>query len=240
MSVTVGKEPHYEELDFYKGEIRVLYDDDAHIYYLVKDGQRIELESVTQVLKIIDKSDMLVPWSSKVAIEKLLKNVATFTTKDGRTMVSATPYEVFLTLAMDAKSAHRDKLEDAANVGKEAHKWIESCIKKELGQLSELSPKPEEPRALSCCNAALDWMAAHQVKWLLTERKVYSRKYNYIGTLDGLCYASACTDNLCCPESFKDRITVVDWKSSNALRNEYLLQTAAYFQALMEEYLEHQ
>jgi hypothetical protein len=236
MSVTIGRPAQVETLWFYKNTVQIEYNDVDHVYCLVKDGQRIELESVTQVLKVVDKSDRLVPWSSKVAMEKLLRNVPTFTTKDGRSMVSGMPYEVFLTLAMDAKSAHKDKLEDAASIGKVAHSYIEAHIKHELGRIQVMPPKPEEPRAASCCNAALDWMRAHNIRWLQTERKIYSWEYEYTGTMDGLCYCDSCEDRTCCQVEFKDRLSLADWKTSNYLSDTYVLQVAAYSRAWSEEF----
>ena len=237
MSVRVGIDPSsFEEFLFYRGEIRLRYDDAAHVYLLVlPNGQLREVPSVTTVVKIVDKSDMLVPWGVKMAAEKLLANVPTYVTKAERRMVPAMPYEVFLTLVTDAKSAHKERLEDAANVGKDAHSWLQRYIQHQLG----LNPVPEpliEPRAASCTQAALDWMQQHNVRWLQTERKIYSRQYGYAGTMDGLCLADSCTNLLCCPESFKDSLSLVDWKSSNYLYLTYLFQTASYSQAVTEEF----
>jgi hypothetical protein len=231
----IGKEPTYEVLWFYKNTVCVLYDDEAHIYYKNKVPQ----DSVTTVLKVYDKSDRLVPWAAKVAMEKLLRNLPVFTTADGRQMISAMPYEVFLTLAMDAKSAHKDRLDEAASVGKEAHSYIEAHIKYELGRITQMPDKPTEPRALSCCNAALDWMKAHNIRWLQTERKIYSREYEYTGTMDGLCYADSCGNRVCCHTEFKDRLSLADWKTSNYMSEVYRLQVAAYKKAWQEEFKAH-
>jgi hypothetical protein len=64
---------------------------------------------------------------------------------------------------------------------------------------------------------------------------VYSRKYNYAGTCDGLALVDSCDNPLCCPRLFLDELSLIDWKTSNDLRLEYLFQTAAYQNAIMED-----
>ena len=82
----------------------------------------------------------------------------------------------------------------------------------------------------------MKWAFAHNVKWISTETKVYSRLFNYAGTMDGLAKVSSCHNHACCSEQFHNRLSVIDWKSSNYLYNEYLYQTAAYQQAYTEEH----
>ena len=93
-----------------------------------------------------------------------------------------------------------------------------------------------DERATNCVKAALLWMRSHNVKWLKTEEKIYSRKHDYAGTMDGLAYVDSCTDPACCSEKYTHRLCLIDWKSSNQLKTEYCFQTAAYQQALQEEH----
>lgn len=218
--------------------IELRYNDTEHIYYRVDKGKLCPVDGVTNTVHIIDKSSMLMPWTAKVMAQKLLANIPIYTTKDERQMVSAMPYQVFLTLLMDAKSAHKDRLEDAAGVGKDAHNFIEQFIKKELGLIDVLPPTPTDERAVNGINASLGWMDAHDVVWIGTERKVYSRTFNYAGTLDGLALCSSCSNPFCCPVPFKNKLCLIDWKTSNYLYLTYLLQTASYSYALMEEFPE--
>jgi hypothetical protein len=82
----------------------------------------------------------------------------------------------------------------------------------------------------------LAWTAAHNVRFLQTEKKVYSRTYDYCGTMDGLAYCDSCTNPRCCPRFFRNRLSLIDWKTSNYLYLIYLLQTAAYQHAFTEEH----
>jgi hypothetical protein len=92
-----------------------------------------------------------------------------------------------------------------------------------------------DERATQAVKSALAWMRAHNVKWLQTEDKIYSKQYEYAGTMDGLAYVDSCTDPACCREHYTHRLCLIDWKTSNTLKLEYCLQTAAYQQALQEE-----
>ena len=81
-----------------------------------------------------------------------------------------------------AKTAHKEKLEEAGAIGHIAHNWIEEYIKailaKDLKKVEEvLANMPADERARNACVAALDWMNSHNVRWIGTERKpLYSAK----------------------------------------------------------------
>jgi hypothetical protein len=55
--------------------------------------------------------------------------------------------------------------------------------------------------------------------------------------MDGKALVDSCDDPSCCSEQFKDSLSIIDWKSSNALHVEYILQVAgAYCHAEVEEF----
>lgn len=224
-----------EEYVFYGGEVTLRYYDKEHAYYLLKeDGSEEKQDGVTQTCHIIDKSDALIPWGVKMMYEKALRTIPG-TRSAGAVVMSEVELEAWL---LGAKSAHKEKLEEAGKTGHIAHNWIETYIKLLIvGEmhLAKFLPRPDDPRAAQACVAALDWMDRHNVRWLQTEKKIYSRNHKYAGTMDGLCYCDSCNDLKCCPESFVDRFTIADWKTSNYLYLEYLLQTAAYQSAVIEE-----
>ncbi len=225
-----------EEFLFYENTIRVVFDREAHQYFLVEElGNLTPLLNVSTVSHIVDKSFALVPWASKMAIEKLLRTVPVTM---GRVIMEL---DAFTKLALEAKSAHKDILEDAGTVGHMAHDWIESYIKARLasneGAVRELvTNRCTDERATSATLAMLKWELAHNVRWVETERKVYSRKHRCSGTMDGLAYTDSCSDPTCCSVSFKDHLSLIDWKTSNYLYTEYLYQTAAYQGFFMEEF----
>lgn len=236
---------------FYNGEIELRYDPKEHVYLLLtEDGELEKQDGVTNVCHIIDKSNALVPWGCKMMANKLFATIPKETMElddqGGTEGYFFKPLELEKWV-LDAKTAHKEKLEEAGMVGHMAHNWIEQYIKlailvtplNTMAQLElekHLSTFPTEERSKNACIAALDWMSRHNVRWLAAERKIYSRKYKYAGTMDGLCICDSCDDHDCCPMPFKARLSVADWKTSNYLYLEYLFQTAAYEAAYEEEF----
>lgn len=226
-----------EEYKFYNGTVVLRYDVKKHIYYKVTPDGLVKQDGVTTICKIIDKSSVLLPWGCKMMELKALRLIEPFVVGKGSDAQINVSKACFDILIKDAKSAHKDKLEEAGTVGHATHNWIEKFIKATMaGDIDKaIQELPDNPKAKSAVSAALDWIKRHNVRWLCTERKIYSRTYEYAGTMDGLCLADSCDDLNCCPDTFKDRKTLVDWKTSNYLYAEYILQTAAYKNAYTEE-----
>jgi hypothetical protein len=235
---------------FYQDTLELRFDKEAWTYYLVGElGELTPQYGVTSVIKIIDKSAMLVPWAAKMAIEKLLRTVPVQVISTGLddlsplSMVPAMSLADFTRLALEAKAAHKERLEDAGTVGHQAHQFLEEWIKAGLSGKMEEQDKMlksviqlTDERAVNCVKAALKWVKTHSVRWLHTEKKIYSRTNKYAGTMDGLAKFSSCQDRSCCAEQFSDQLVLVDFKTSNALRLEYILQVSAYKNAYQEEH----
>ena len=236
MSLIVGEPaPLFEELSFYRGTIRVRYDDLAHKYFRVEGGQLVLLDGATTTVKIVDKP-AIIPWACKMMQQKLLLNIPHKETPDGNIVIPQMPLADFEIFVADAKSAHRDKLEEAANVGKQAHFYLECQAKLELGLISQMPPVPEDPRAVRCINDALAAWGAHRLVWRAAERKVMSRELDVCGTLDGLVQVSSCNNPFCCPHWFENETALLDYKTSNYLFETFLYQAAFYVHALAEEF----
>jgi hypothetical protein len=230
-----------ESYFFYNGTIELRFDKKAHVYLLVQGDQLIPQSGVTSTCHIIDKSNALIPWACKKMAEKIMASIPRLEPVLGIPCCVTMTTPEFEALINDAKTAHKEHLEAAGEVGNLAHNWIEGYIKLVLDGTPDathlyLSRFPSDERAKNCCIAALDWMQQHNVEWVSTERKIYSRSHGYAGTMDGLCYVDSCSNLRCCPNPFKRRLSVADWKSSNYLYMEYMLQTAAYQFAYQEEH----
>lgn len=123
----------------------------------------------------------------------------------------------------NAKYAHKKTQERAADIGSLVHVWVETYVKAQMEFGSGMPPKPHNPQARSGVDAFLKWDANHDVKYLDSERRVYSVRHHYSGTADIV----AMVDN---------ELTLIDIKtSSRADYVDYRLQTAAYVQAIEEE-----
>ena len=236
---TLTDESYY----FYNHTEELRYDKEEHKYFRVDPelGNLIELQGVTTVLKIIDRSAALVPWGAKMVVEKLLRLIPLKGEDEFHSpLLAPMTLEDFTKIAMEAKTAPRDRLVEAGDIGHIAHQCLEDSINYAIdhtnGVVLELREIPEDEKAKSCSEAGFAWMKAHNVRWLCTERKIYSKKHAYAGTTDGLAWIDSCDNLSCCSEKYVDHLGLVDWKSSNDLHTEYCLQCAAYLQALIEEF----
>jgi hypothetical protein len=230
---------------FYNHTEELRYDKEEHKYFRVDPelGNLTELHGVTTVLRIIDKSNALVPWASKKCAEKILRTIplSAETNEFKELMLAPITLTDFTRLVMEAKGAHKEILEDAGDVGHAAHLCLEKSIQHAIdhtqGIVLELREVPTEEKAKAAAEAGFAWMRAHGVRWIKTEQKVYSKEYGYAGTMDGKALVDSCDDPSCCSEQFKDSLSIIDWKSSNDLHAEYILQAAgAYHHAEFEEY----
>jgi hypothetical protein len=230
-------EPYF----FYNGTVELRYNVEDHVYFLVTAlGNLVEQNGVTNTVGIIDKSFMLTPWAAKVAIQKLLRLMPTEMV-NGVIRIKPLTFEEFTVIALEAKTAHKDKLDEASDIGHMAHKCIELSIKHAMLTdpdkiVRALIEPPADAQAMNAATSSKVWMDAHNVRWIETETKIYSKEHEYAGTMDGLALVDSCSDLACCPHTFKNRLSLIDWKSSNHLKIEYLFQTAGYKHAKMEEY----
>ena len=107
---------------------------------------------------------------------------------------------------------YREVRDDAANAGTLAHQAVEAFIR---GQ-SFVYPEESEivQKARKAFGAFIEWAEQTQLKATHTEVSMISEKHKYGGTMDALLISG--------------KRSVGDWKSSNALYPEYLVQIAAY------------
>jgi hypothetical protein len=223
---------------FYNGEVTLRFDKTPHEYFLVEDNGSLSLlKSVSKISHIVDKSQALIPWAVKVTTNKLLSLIPKTITKSGTEAVVMT-YSDFEEAVMKSKTAHKEKLDDAGLIGNVVHDWLERYAKLRIGgNCTEeiLSKFPYDPRAENGCKAALEWAERHNVRWIAAEQKIYSRQHRYPGTLDGKALTDSCNDKSCCPFEFKDHLSLIDYKTSNGLYVDFILQVAAYRYADWEE-----
>ena len=239
MSLTIKRYPDLAgPFWFYQNTEKLWFSKKNWLYLReLLDGTLEPLSGVTGTVHIIDHSQPLMSWAVKMALQRVLALMQDHRRADGFYELYYTELEAILAAA---KKADREELEEAGDIGHIAHDWIEQLIQSiisndEKRTLEILAKLPEDERASNCCIAAVEWMIAHNVRWVSTERRVYSKKYGYAGTLDGLAWIDSCDDPMCCKTLFKDRLSLTDWKTSNYLYIEYLLQTAAYWNAVVEE-----
>jgi hypothetical protein len=115
-----------------------------------------------------------------------------------------------------------DVVQAAADAGTLAHDMIEQDI---LGGSYDAPPgTPPEivTRATNCFQQYLEWRRSTHLDIVATERSYVSERYQFGGTVDGI------------GRDTQGRIVLIDWKTSNAVYSDYLIQLAAYA-LLLEE-----
>jgi hypothetical protein len=234
----LGPEP--ASYPFYGGSFKLFFDDKEHRYFRFVDDQLIYIPGVTTVVGIRDRSAPLMQWASNMACQFIAEQCSRYPGAD-------TPN--VLGWLGEARLKHKEFKEEAGDVGHIAHAWLEDYINDCITQTDGDHPLPENPQAKNGVCAAMEWMQKHAVRFVFTERKAYSRRFDYAGTGDGLAYISSCGDSECCgywvkEESgrwekvaleFTDVLAVVDWKTSKSLHDSYDWQVSGYLEAFNEE-----
>lgn len=115
-----------------------------------------------------------------------------------------------------------EQRDEAALSGNIAHDMIECDI---LGK-PFAPPVPVDEKILKAASNAfaqfLEWKEQTRIEIIATETPYVSELYQFGGTIDGI------------GKDMKGRIVLIDWKTSNSVYSDYLIQLAAYA-LLLEE-----
>ena len=190
------------------------FDEVAHVYTL--DGK--PLHGVTSVLSIISKP-ALIGWASNTNTEYIKEHANKEYVDD-----KFTYYQVSEGVLEEARTAHTKKKEKAGELGSDVHSLIEALVKGVIGAgggIVDPDTKSDNPQV----QLFIDWARDNQVKFIESEKRVYSKESWYAGTLDLVL-------------EMKGEKYIADIKTSSAIYPEAYLQMAAY-QGAMEEMNEH-
>jgi hypothetical protein len=231
---------------FYGGTEKLVFDKEPWCWYKCEsDGSRTPLYGVTNILKVIHKPQLL-PWGIKVCLAKMRQMLVESHYVITKEIQETFPlYEDTLDeIIKEAKKTDAKILHDAGDVGTDAHEFLEeygklTIRKDETRRLELLAHFPADERAENCAIAGLEFFDRHNIRFLACERPVYSRSLKAVGTADGIVLADSCDDPACCPEYYRDSLTLLDYKTANGLYPSYLGQAAFYQQAYQEETCEH-
>ncbi len=193
----MAQKAEVQESTLYKGKVKVQFWPTSHRYKV--NGESVT--GVTTILGMYDKSGALVTWATELYRDFLLERL-------GGGITEEHIYEGCV--------LHNKRKEEAADIGTQVHDWIEAYIKKEDPEM------PESREAQIGVGAFLDWVSVNKVKFLSSERVVYSKKYNFIGKMD-------------IEAKVNGKLCLIDIKTSNGIYNTYSMQTAAYARADEEE-----
>lgn len=187
----------------YNGIIKLQFNDLKH-HYTVDDKT---VDGVTSILQVIGKP-ALVYWSANKASEFINLNLPV-----GKAIDEIEKQK----LVNGCKTAHRTLKEDAGNLGTMFHELVEKFAK------GEKYEEPVNEILKKSFDQFKEWVAKNNVEFKSSERVVYSKQYNYAGTLDMTAIVNG-------------KNVLIDLKTSSGIWNEMHLQTAAYRYALQEEF----
>ncbi|MDD5065190.1 MAG: hypothetical protein PHQ35_10600 [Phycisphaerae bacterium] len=222
----------------YNGTVKIsfeekdIYGKKCHIY-TGEDGKTIK--SVTNSTGVIDKSDVIAYWASRVNAEKALillqvvpegyftelkaENKKQWEELERNAIDLSVKTEDIIKAIQAGRGEYRVRKDVSADIGTEAHDFIKKWI-----TLIKKPQIPENEKVRNAVIAFLDFIKKNNLEFISSERLVYSKKYNIVGTLDGIDYD---LDDKC--------LSVDDWKSSNGIYPEMVFQTAGYLMMIEEE-----
>ena len=116
-------------------------------------------------------------------------------------------------VGQDGKS-HRDVSKEAADAGTCCHYLIDCHIKRIEPDLSTFTPDNINKAETGFLNF-LEWEKMVDLRTVATEVNLVSEKYRYGATPDLI-------------GTVVDKLALIDWKTSNGVYSDYLLQLAAY------------
>jgi len=148
------------------------FDKDKHLYTLNEKP----LTGVTSVISIISKP-WLVAWAAKTTIEYIKQNAEKIYDSDSK----LTAFRVTDELLEQAKNSHRQISRTAADTGKKTHTWIESYVN---AKINNSNPPVSEQDIKHITDNFVKWSEDNRVKFLESEKQVYSEKFWYAGTVD--------------------------------------------------------
>lgn len=197
----------------YNGKVVIKFYPASHQYWISVDSGKTYKRKTgsTTYIGIMDKSTPLMSWQQGMTLDFLFECISK-------------GVKIDTDRAIEAVIQHETAKDKAADIGNQIHEFCEFYIRHKLKQkgFETLPSIPNFPEAVTGANAFLSWLDEHKVNFVSTERPVYSRKYDYVGTLD---FEAVIDGELC----------LGDFKSSNGLYQAVRMQTASYAEADMEE-----
>lgn len=195
-------------VELYAGKVKVDYYDQYH-RYLVNGEKKM---GVTTVTGLIDKSRPLIYWATGLTRDYLINIL--------QSGLAITEMHV-----IESVKLHAQRKQEAADKGTMVHSLAEEWIRKTPKERKEMV-MPSDPEVYNGFMAFLGWVRENDVKFLASEKIVYSREHDYIGTLDSVFTM----------KSEKHAIRHLgDFKTSSGVYPEMIFQVTAYEEAEKEE-----
>ena len=188
-------------------DVDLEYNDEKHSYMV--DGEQVP--AVTKIVDAVSPKN-LPEWAAYTGADWWLNNY-------DRKAKGGGDEEV---LYSGIRYAHKEISREAQNIGSDVHKWIELRIRSKMNGGQLLVEYPEDVKTpMQNFHKWLVMAEERGIEWLGSEKKVYSKLWNYAGTIDALARING-------------ELYVIDFKTSAKIYKEYYLQVYGYAQAVHE------
>jgi hypothetical protein len=186
------------------------FSEKGHRHELLVDDEWKSLTGCTTILGVIAKP-MLIQWSANMAVEYINENLSLNIFSD--------PVR-FQELLKEAKTAHRRKKEEAGQKGTDIHSEVEKLVASVIGAwggIIDKDTKSEFPQVQHFIN----WAVENKVKFLETEKGLYSKSL-FLGGIVDLLF------------EIEGEVWVGDIKTGSGIYPEHFAQMAGYELMLKE------
>jgi len=188
-----------------------------HQYHLNEVKRGGAIPSVTSISGLLDKSTPLIHWATKLGYDKALEAIG-----------DKTDWHIdeILPILELARTAHKAKKDEAANIGKKVHDYAELYAKAQIEGLVIPPVESDDQNVLRGITAFATLMKTLKPKFMQAERLVLARndegKPIYAGKLDVIAEVDG-------------KVTLIDYKTGSKIYPEAVLQCAGYLMAYAEE-----
>ena len=185
-------------------DVDLEYNDEKHTYMV--EGKQVP--AVTRIVDAVSPKN-LTEWAAKAGADWWLNNY----TDDVE--MQAIMYD-------GIRYAHKEISKEAQNIGSDVHKWIELHIRSKMDDGHLFVEYPDDVKvSMENFHKWLSMAEKRGIEWLGSEKKIYSKVWNYAGTIDALA-------------KINGELYVIDFKTSAKIYKEYYLQVYGYAQAVHE------
>lgn len=196
-----------ETYKLYGNKVILEFEPKNHTYSV--NGKQVW--GVTSITGILDKP-ALKYWAVNQAIDYIQANL-----EPGKALDEIQ----IKNLLQEAKYAHTQAKNKAADIGTMIHDWVASYVSAIVKK--ETPPKrPVNKEMKNAIDGFFKWAKENKLVIARSEQKIYSRKWKYAGTLD-------------LEGMINGKRTIIDLKTGNALYPEAFLQASSYLKAREEE-----
>lgn len=175
------------------------FNEARHLHQLLVEGEWKNLTGCTTILGILAKP-ALISWAANMAVDYIIEN-------------GSSPEQLEL-----ARKAHTRKKEKAGNWGTVMHEWVEKYIN---GEVDESMTDLKDPMHQTGATNFIRWAKDNKVKFIESERNVYSKSLFLGGIVDIIC-------------EIDGEVWIADIKTGSGIYFEAFWQMAGY-QIMLEE-----